>query len=349
MRLSSQKNQDIRTFLIQNIEKHPKDLAKLTSKQFGLSRQAALNHINRLKKEGIVLTEGRSKGIKYSLASQAIEFALKITPDLDEGYVWTNSLVPSLPQLPENVKDICAYGFTEMLNNAKDHSESDIVMIHCGYTAATISFWIIDQGIGIFKKIQKAFNLEYKKDAILELAKGKLTTDPDNHSGEGIFFTSRMFDSFSILSEDLHFSGHENDDWLLENARSVDTKGTSIFMLISRFSALDLNDVFNKFAPLDEDASGFAKTHVPVKLVQHEGEALVSRSQAKRLVARFGSFKEIILDFAGITTIGQGFADQIFRVFKREHPEVNLVPVNLSENVTNMINHVLSAKQTKLF
>ena len=54
--------------------------------------------------------------------------------------------------------------------------------------------------MGIFKKIQKALDLLDERHAILELAKGKLTTDPKHHTGEGIFFTSRMFDEFTILS-----------------------------------------------------------------------------------------------------------------------------------------------------
>jgi hypothetical protein len=64
---------------------------------------------------------------------------------------------------------------------------------------------------------------------------------------------------------------------------------------------------------------------------------LISRSQAKRLLTRFDRFKEIVLDFQNVDSIGQAFADEIFRVFKNEHPNINLHPVNANEEVMRMI------------
>ena len=61
---------------------------------------------------------------------------------------------------------------------------------------------IQDNGIGIFKKIKKDHNLENENQAIFELRKGKLTSDSVNHSGEGIFFTSKVVDDFFINSFD---------------------------------------------------------------------------------------------------------------------------------------------------
>ena len=69
---------------------------------------------------------------------------------------------------------------------------------------------VSDDGIGIFLKIQQALNLLDTREAILELAKGKLTTAPDHHSGEGIFFTSRVMDAFDIQSGALHFHHEEH-------------------------------------------------------------------------------------------------------------------------------------------
>ena len=77
--------------------------------------------------------------------------------------------------------------------------------VEVSYDWLEVKFTIKDDGIGIFTKIQQDFNLSDKRHSILELAKGKLTSDPLRHSGEGIFFTSRMFDRFVILSEDLTF------------------------------------------------------------------------------------------------------------------------------------------------
>ena len=74
-----------------------------------------------------------------------------------------------------------------------------------------------------------------------------------------------------------------------------------------------------------------------VRLLRIGKESLVSRSQAKRLLARLDRFEEVVLDFDGINSIGQAFADEIFRVFQNEHPEVRLIPVNESPEVARMI------------
>ena len=57
-------------------------------------------------------------------------------------------------------------------------------------------------------------------------------------------------------------------------------------------------------APDDYD---FSKTVVPMKLAQLGDEQLISRSQAKRLIARFERFKSVILDFKGVNEIGKLF------------------------------------------
>ena len=51
-------------------------------------------------------------------------------------------------------------------------------------------------------------------------------------------------------------------------------------------------------------------------------------------------FKTVTLDFQGIRTIGQGFADEIFRVWHRKHPQIRILPVHTSEAVRFMIRHV---------
>ena len=68
----------------------------------------------------------------------------------------------------------------------------------------------------------------------------------------------------------------------------------------------------------------FHKTLILVKLMELEEDFLISRSQAKRLINRFDKFVEVVLDFDGVTQIGQAFADQIFRVFQNKHPNVHL-------------------------
>ena len=82
---------------------------------------------------------------------------------------------------------------------------------------------------------------------------------------------------------------------------------------------------------------GFNKTVVPVSLARYGEEQLVSRSQAKRLLSRVEVFKEVIFDFSGVNSIGQAFADEIFRVFKNSHPEIALYWIRADSAVKRMI------------
>jgi STAS-like domain of unknown function (DUF4325) len=72
-------------------------------------------------------------------------------------------------------------------------------------------------------------------------------------------------------------------------------------------------------------------------IAQYGNDKLISRSQANRLLARVEVFKTVIFDFAGVPTIGQAFADEIFRVFPNRHPEIRISSVNENEEVARMI------------
>jgi anti-sigma regulatory factor (Ser/Thr protein kinase) len=332
---------EIRSFILQGIDDNPRGIVKETASQFKVTRQAVLHHVKILSDEGRIEITGRTRDRKYRVIPIA-EFTipLKITPELGEDVVWRNSIRPALNNVKENVIGICQYGFTEMLRNAIDHSEAKNAYVSLDYSPNRIRLRVMDDGVGIFNKIQQAFNLPDPHDAILELSKGKLTTDPQRHTGEGIFFTSRMFDRFSIISGSLYF-GHTDreDDWLIEVEDQI--VGTTVSMIISPLSNRRAQDVFDKFTSADEDY-GFSKTFVPVTLARYGDENLISRSQAKRLLFRFERFKEIVLDFKNVSFIGQAFADEVFRIFPKEHPNVHLYPINTSIQVNKMITRALS-------
>jgi len=119
--------------------------------------------------------------------------------NLEEHVVLEQFLLPKLGELPSNVQGIVDYVFTEMLNNAIDHSEGKEVTVFLDLRNDNIiRIHITDDGIGIFENIQRELQLENKHDAIIELCKGGLTTDPERHTGEGIFFTSRACNLFLI-------------------------------------------------------------------------------------------------------------------------------------------------------
>lgn len=340
MKTPQKKTDEIRQFILENVEDHPSDITSIISAKFGISRQASHRHIHKLVKDGLLLAEGATRDRKYE-AKPLVDFTIHLPlAGLEEDKVWREYIRPHLEGLPLNVLQICQYGFTEMVNNAIDHSEGTELGISLKRTYQTIVFSIFDNGVGIFRKLQKEFNLDDQLHAILELSKGKLTTDPAHHTGEGIFFTSRVFDTFSIMSGNLFFAHLESDnDWLLENQADLH-KGTVVTMLINTKSNRTTKQVFDRFS-VDGDY-GFSRTQIPVFLARYGDDNLISRSQAKRLLARFEKFKEILLDFENVDSIGQAFADEIFRVFRSQHPNIRIGFVNANKQVKDMITRAKS-------
>jgi anti-sigma regulatory factor (Ser/Thr protein kinase) len=311
-------------------------LTRRLTEQFNVSRITAARALKQLVQEKWLASTGGTRPM-YRLGENRQVVGAYQLPGIDESLIWVNDFAPMLTLKP-NVMGIAHYGFTEMLNNANDHSEGTAVSVHVNVMDGQLTIAILDNGVGIFEKIGKALNLPDRRLAMLELSKGKFTTDPSRHSGEGVFFTSRMFDRFQIDANSLCYNHDiENaDDWLHEG-EPVPLVGTLIRMTLSLDSKRASREVFDAFSGADGDY-GFDKTVVPVKLARIGDENLVSRSQAKRLVARFEGFKTIRLDFNGVDEIGQAFADEIFRVFAAAHPNVALVPVEANEAVMRMVN-----------
>lgn len=327
---------EIQEFIIDAVSKHPRDIGRFTADNFHISRPAVTKYLQSLVQKGILEATGKTKARTYQLKTLVQEmFRLPVTQNLKEDIVWREKVGPLLQNVQENVRTICNYGFTEMLNNVTDHSGSKYVEILVRLTAAEIALQVKDFGVGIFNKLMKDFNLHDPRHALLELSKGKLTSDRSKHSGQGIFFTSRAFDEFVLDSYGFTFCRFgKDDDWLFETSEPV--KGTWVHMRIGKRATRQLSEVMQEYSSELHDY-GFTKTHIPLTLARYEGEQLISRSQAKRLVARVDQFKEVLLDFRGVNMIGQAFADEIFRVFANEHPSVRIAISHANEEVLKMI------------
>lgn len=320
--------------LLKLVSEDGKNVATRFAAVAGFSRQAASSRLRAAVANGLISKTGAGRGVEYTLVDLVRIDREYDRAGLHEDHVWQSLLAPVVADLPENVRDIWRYGFTEMLNNAIDHSGTEKIGVACTRNALYTQVLVWDDGEGIFNKIQKALNLYDPREAILELAKGKFTTDPERHSGEGIFFSSKVFDLFDIRSGSLHFMHDDgDDDILLERPRNA--PGTLVVMRLQNDSTRTTKEIFDKFAAPEEFT--FAKTIVPVRLGQYEGEKLVSRSQAKRLIFRFEKFRTVILDFTGVEEIGQAFSDEVFRVFQRAHTDTRLVPVNMTPAVKDMV------------
>jgi len=268
-------------------------------------------------------------------AIMQIEREFKREEIKDEFKVWVQLVKPELA-LPANVTGVCEYGFTEVLNNVIDHSDCQHVSIKASQSATETKLEISDDGIGIFARLCAYFHFDSEIHALIELVKGKLTVAPSAHSGEGLFFSSKMFDEFSIESGSLSVTFTKNEC----HVKSISArKGTRISMSIENNSLTTAKEVFNLFC--DANEMTFYKTRFFLSLAELEG-SLISRSQAKRVAARFDSFSEVELNFTGIENIGQAFADELLRVWPLNHPNTQLQVSNANESVSKMVSHIQS-------
>ncbi len=335
--MATKRTKDVRDYLIDQIDRDDRDLVRHAQVRFGITRQAVNRHLRDLIAQGAITAEGQTRQRIYALVPiTSGEWSFPISPDLHEDQIWRDQIRPRLDGVPPNPIAICQYGFTVMLNNAVDHSEGTQVVVSVKRTAAAAYLAVHDNGIGIFRKLKRDLNLDDERYTLLELSKGKLTTDPAHHTDEGIFFTSRAFDHFTMEANGLLFTHDTLDrDWLMGD-RASDAPGTAIEMKIGLRARRTLPEVLERFAS-SEEGYGFSRTIVPVVLAQYGDENLISRSQAKRLLMRFDRFKEVLLDFKGVEFIGRAFADEVFRVFHGEHPEVILTWINANPSVESMI------------
>lgn len=312
----------------------------------GVSRQALSMHIRSLVAAGKVVRAGTTRGARYMLPSRApapavVSRTLR-TRGLDEGRVW-DELAAGLNlqrALRPNIEAIAHYAFTEMLNNAIEHSEADRCSLRFRLDPGMLSFDIDDPGIGVFYSIASKLHLEGEDAALVELLKGRTTTMREAHTGEGIFFTSRAADRFVLRSHRIQVEWNRlRDDVFVSSPRFL--KGTAVSFAIQRNSRLRLEKVFAAFAPEEYDFQ-FQKTRMLVKLLQRD---YVSRSEARRLLANLEKFSEIALDFRDVKSVGQGFADEIFRVFAKRHPAIRITTENTNPAVDAMIRHTKSQQQ----
>ncbi|MBQ9886880.1 MAG: STAS-like domain-containing protein [Lachnospiraceae bacterium] len=339
MSFKTEKREFIKRYMLEKIYENRDEVVNSTADVFDISLNTVYRYLKELIGDNVIIKTNAG----YALVQKKDYISLSRSKDelKSEDVIYDRYVKKYVDIFDNNIIKIWQYAFMEMMNNAIDHSLAENVDIVILQNYINTTILIIDDGIGIFKKIKDYFNYETLDDAVDELFKGKLTTDSYNHSGEGIFFTSHILDRFAAISNSRIFTHDKYPEMVnsIENIEMLnrwkDLKGTIILMELSNFSKKNLEEVFDMFSTVD---GGFAKTRIPIKNIFETYP--VSRSQAKRLCQRFEKFKEIELDFDEIDDIGQGFAHEIFVVFQRNNPEIKLIPVNANTSVEKMIKHV---------
>ena len=333
---------DIKKYILNRISKKKRVRSADVVNNTGFSRAYVHRFLKKLADEGLIVLIGKANQAHYVIASNKGELPVKpsrvrkiiTNRDLAEDKVLSQIKEESsiFQGMAGNVSSIIDYAFTEMLNNAIEHSSSAKIDMIVTKTSVDIRFTVADQGVGIFNNIMKKKRLVSTMDAIQDLLKGKETTAPEGHSGEGIFFTSKIADRLTIKSfeKKIVFDNIGQDIYIKDIQSS---KGTKVDFVLGLKSKKTLSDLFNQYT---DESFQFSKTGVKVKLY-HQDIDYVSRSQARRILVGLEKFKTIELDFIDVETAGQAFADEIFRVWQNSHKDIKVTVINANKNIMLMI------------
>lgn len=336
MKYTSEMKDALKKRILINADNHPQDLVQYAVKNLALSKNTVIKYIDELIKDGKLIRTNIGRYPYYKLKSEITDLFFQNDKKLSEEQMIAESY-NFIGKLPFEISQIFDYTFMEIANNAIEHSESKNISVRLEKTVTKLKVNIKDDGIGIFNKIKNDLNLLNDKQAIIELSKGKFTSNPEHHSGEGIFFSSKLCDEFYIKSGTLIYSPLEK---IPKDILDIDCKtGTQVIFVINFDTKKSAKQIFEEFAGSDFDNPQF-KTIIQLRFMQMEGMTLTSRSQARRLLTRLEKFTSVVLDFSEVNFIGQAFADEIFRVYRRQNPKTKLEVENANSEIQTMIAHV---------
>lgn len=347
MSFTDKKREEIKKYILRKIAVDDKDFVNKTMDNFGISVTSVKRYISEaLNDDSIEILSTSICG--YQLTEKKFCQVVGLTDgQAEEDRLFDDYIAKSLVRCNKAALKIWQYVCAEILNNVIEHSRGKKLYIEVSVNALYTQVVIEDDGVGTFRTL-----LEYmssngwrnprEEDAIVELYKGKITSNAACHSGEGIFFSSKLVDEF-ILWSDAHIYRCGNgmmsevmQRHLLSYVSRLQEIGTLVWMKLENETDRSIVEVFNLYTDTEQ---GFVRTSIPVKAACINGEP-VARSQARRICGRLESFKEVVLDFDGVEFIGQGFADELFRVYAAAHPQVILCPINVVPDVERMIRHV---------
>ncbi len=334
--------QKIRAFLTNKKRASSTEIAR----NFGFTRQYASQVLRIMVNANEVVKFGSTRAAFYTLpkfideiGSSAVRHRLK-NKDVREHEVLgrLTSALPAFRTAPENVQSIIHYAFSEMLNNAIEHSQSKNIEVEMENDSGIIRFVVNDFGIGVFRNVLRQRHLKSELEAMQDLLKGKITTDPKAHTGEGIFFTSKAADRFVLESFGYRMIVDNTIPDVFFQEEKLVNRGTRVVFTVARNSDRHLNTIFEKYQSRP-GSYAFDKTEIHIRLFTMS-TVYVSRSQARRILTGLEKFKKIILDFDRVPNVGQSFADEIFRVFQSRYPKISIEPIHMNETVRFMVERV---------
>jgi anti-sigma regulatory factor (Ser/Thr protein kinase) len=317
---------------------HPEALVDALAAHLGCTRRTAAAWLRRLVASGWLTAERRGRATRYRPGTMREVVRTYALEGLSEDVPWRCDFAPYL-DLPPPLLQMLRHAFTELVNNAVDHSGGTQVVVSLRQTATQAQLLVSDDGCGLFERLQGQFGIETPEAAVLELAKGRLTTDPARHTGRGLFYTLRLADVAMVHANARAYQRRQWEGSRWRTGRPLERAGTSVYLAIALDTDRRLADVL-RTASIDGAGLGLQRVRLPLRLVAHGG-ALVSRAEARRVLARLGGLERVDLDFEGVDEVGHSFADELFRVGAPGLERTWLMPVGMSTAVAATVGDIL--------
>jgi anti-sigma regulatory factor (Ser/Thr protein kinase) len=321
--------------------RHGDDLAAHLTQRLGFTRRKALALLRQLVAAQWLVPEGPVRRPRYRPG--ALRQVVQTYPlaGLQEDMPWRHDFAPFF-DLPPEVSRMARHAFTELVNNAIDHSGGTRVTVSMRSTPLHLQMLVSDDGCGLFARIAQSFSIDDPQLAMFELSKGKLSSQPERHSGHGLYFSARLADVFDVHANGSAFQrrGWGGPAW--RATRWAPHTGTSVYLSIALDTPRTLDAVLRQAGEGDGPrAYAFDRTQVPLALLGLAAPggdvSLTSRAEARRVAQRLARFSRAEIDFSGVQDIGHAFADELFRVVRREQPALDLLPMGMNARVRGVL------------
>ena len=330
-------SEQIKDFILENLSRHQKDIIKASIHKFGISRQAILKHMHTLINKDRVIAHGKTRDRFYEL-KPIVNYSKSV--DIDESIsandILRNQILPNLDSIPSNIHEICEFSFQALLSNVFDHAQASILHYKIYVSPSEIHFILNDNGIGIFKKLNRFLGLNDFQVAAIEIAKGRITTDPVNHAGDELMTVIRLFDQVTIDASGICLTYQQNNnEWTI--SESSQQNGTRIHLEISTNSNRTCEKVFYQIFQQNDSS-----VCIPVNLVRSQGGQVNSRTQAQSLLHNLKDLNEIEFDFNNIDLIGPAFADELIRKTKVNNKNSDITWINSTTMVDMLMSRAIN-------
>ena len=208
------KPDQIKQFILENLTQHQKDIIKAAIQKFGLSRQAILKHMNTLIRDDQVVAYGKTRDRFYELKPRVnFSKSIDISNGFDPKSILNEQIFPNLKSLPQNVREISEFSLGALFYNILDHAHATRLNYKIYISHNDVHLIISDNGIGLFQGIADALHFDDVQIAAVEIAKGHVTSDPENHAGDDLMVVIQLFDEVEISSSgvSLKYINGKND------------------------------------------------------------------------------------------------------------------------------------------